>query len=221
MKRVRVAVSGHRLNQLPQTERPRIAGEIAHAFALIEDCAQAAAGARVRVTLSSALAEGADRMAAHAALARSWRLFAPLPFEAGEYEKDFGDETSITEFRTLLSRAVRSQVAHHVGQRSMGYAAANRLLLRGASVLVLVWNGAAPKGPGGTAEMGAIALMQGKHVIWISPDGANAPCLIAPTVNSASPGHPGGRFAARLLSRLSRAFPAIARPPAMQVAEAS
>lgn len=217
---MRVAVSGHRLNQLPEAERPRLASEIAQTLGVIEGCVQRASAARVRMTLASALAEGTDRMAAHAGLARAWRLVAPLPFAPADYEKDFADGSSIAEFRGLLSRAARAPMAHYVGARTFGYAAANRLLLRGASVLVLVWNGAEPRGPGGTAEMGAIALQQGKPLIWHSPE-ARPPVLIAPPVDRPGQGPRGGRFAARLQAELLNAFPLIARPPAMRVAEAS
>jgi hypothetical protein len=92
------AVTGHRLNQLPEAERPRIQRDIVAALQAIEDAAREAAGGAARCVLHSAIAEGADRFAADAALARGWRLVTPLPFEPERYEQDFPDEESKEHF---------------------------------------------------------------------------------------------------------------------------
>ncbi len=55
--------------------------------------------------LVSALAEGADRMAAQAALDLGERLEVVLPFAQKEYERDFETAESRQEFRALLGRA--------------------------------------------------------------------------------------------------------------------
>ncbi|MCR6643535.1 MAG: hypothetical protein NVV62_02865 [Terricaulis sp.] len=54
-----VAVTGHRLNQLPESERPRIQDEIARCLEQAERAARAATGAPARCVLHSAIAEGA------------------------------------------------------------------------------------------------------------------------------------------------------------------
>ena len=52
--------------------------------------------------LLSALARGADTIAAQVALARGWNVVAPLPFEAAIYAEDF-DGAAKAEFEALLT----------------------------------------------------------------------------------------------------------------------
>ena len=59
-------------------------------------------GAPARCVLHSAIAEGADRYAADAALARGWRLVTPLPFSVERYEEDFPDQESKEHYQRLL-----------------------------------------------------------------------------------------------------------------------
>ncbi len=88
-------ITGHRPNRLA----PNAAGRIAAGV----DAALAALGPPD--ALVTALAEGADRIAARAALARGWRLVAPLPFPAEDYAADFAEPASRAEFDALLARA--------------------------------------------------------------------------------------------------------------------
>src|SRR5688572_13910338 len=53
----------------------------------------------------SQLAEGADRLAARAALAHGAALTALLPMSRAEYERDFQSAESLGEFAELLGRA--------------------------------------------------------------------------------------------------------------------
>jgi hypothetical protein len=62
------------------------------------------------LVLVSPLAEGADRLAARAALDLGLPLIVPLPMCVADYERTFRDDGSIAEFRALLARASRSFV---------------------------------------------------------------------------------------------------------------
>src|SRR4051812_20981726 len=55
--------------------------------------------------LLTPLAEGADRIAAHEALALGIKLVVPMPMAQAEYERDFATAESLSEFRKLLSGA--------------------------------------------------------------------------------------------------------------------
>src|SRR5205807_9598095 len=55
--------------------------------------------------LLTPLAEGADRVAAEAALAGDIKLVVPMPMAQDEYERDFTTATSRDEFRRLLAVA--------------------------------------------------------------------------------------------------------------------
>jgi len=93
-----VGVVGHRLHRLPSTEEglDLVAGEIGEVLDLL--LTQVAAK-KVQygeffegppaLTIVSALAEGADRIVARAAMQRGFILDAPLPFDQRAYEADF------------------------------------------------------------------------------------------------------------------------------------
>jgi len=213
-----VAVTGHRLNQLPETERPRIRSEIERCLEEIEKAGVAILADRARFTLKSAIAEGADRYAADAALARAWRLIAPLPFEPARYVEDFGgDAESIGHFNRLLHAAQRvkpvtaEEVAAIAGDAAP-YAAVGRALIENADLLLCVWNGSPPRGPGGTSEVAALMLERGGLVLWISV-GAPGVKLVGP-----APLPRAGSFRRKLHEALAQTFARAARPPEMRVA---
>ncbi len=213
-----VAVSGHRLNQLPEAERPRIQAEIALALEASEQATRAATGAPARCVLHSAIAEGADRFAADAALARGWRLVTPLPFTVERYLEDFPEPDSKEHFQRLLwaSRRVSSapeQLIEQVGGGGAApYAAVGRMLIEKADLLLCIWNGLPPKGPGGTSEVAALMLEKGGLVLWIPAQGG-ATKLVGP-----APLPRGGAFRRKLHEALAASFARTVRPPEMRVA---
>lgn len=209
---LRIAVTGHRLNQLPEPSRPLLRSQISDCLRQV--CLTVAGGETITPVLISALAEGADRYAADAALALGWRLESPLPFLVERYEKDFEDAQSIAEFRRYLQASAKvtpidgeALVAAGKGGAAP-YAAVGEALLRGAHVVLAVWNGAPKRGPGGTAEVVENALAQGTAVIWLHPD-ARGPRLLAPSRKARKDS------LRRLVSeRLPASFQAIAFPSA-------
>lgn len=212
-----VAVTGHRLNQLPQAERPRIQAEIARCLDEAAASAREAIGERINCVLHSAIAEGADRYAADAALGRGWRLVTPLPFSVERYAEDFPDEASKEHYQRLLwaSRRVLPvdpDVVAAIGGAAAPYAAVGRALIEKADLLLCVWNGLPPKGPGGTSEVAALMLEKGGLVLWISP-GAAGVKLVGP-----APLPRAGSFRRKLHEALSQRFERAARPPEMRVA---
>lgn len=212
-----VAVTGHRLNQLPQDERPRIQAEIARALDMASGAARIATGAPARCVLHSAIAEGADRYAADAALARGWRLVTPLPFSIERYAEDFPDQASKEHYQRLLwaSRRIipvdEAEVAR-IGGEAAPYAAVGRALIEKADVLLCVWNGLPPKGPGGTSEVAALMLEKGGLVLWIPAQGGQTK-LVGP-----APLPRAGSFRRKLHEALSETFERAARPAEMRVA---
>ncbi len=213
-----VAVTGHRLNQLPLGERSRIKADIARALDACAEAARAATGEAPRCVLHSAIAEGADRYAADAALARGWRLITPLPFSVVGFSVDKPDRASKEHYQRLLwaSRRVlpvpNELVAKVGGGGAAPYAAVGRALIERADVLLCVWNGLPPKGPGGTSEVAALMLEKGGLVIWIPAQGGAAK-LVGP-----APLPRAGSFRRRLHEALAQSFERVARPPEMRVA---
>lgn len=213
-----VAVTGHRFNQLPERGRPRIAAEIAGAIEACEHAAREATGAPARCVLQSAIAEGADRYAADAALARGWRLVTPLPFSIERYAEDFPDQQSKEHYQRLLwaSRRVlpisEELIAKVGGGEAAPYAAVGRALIEKADVLICVWNGLPPRGPGGTSEVAALMLEKGGLVIWIPAQGGTTK-LVGP-----APLPRAGTFRRKLHEALARRFERVVRPDEMRIA---
>lgn len=213
-----VAVTGHRLNQLPEPERPRIQREIANALGVAEQAARDATAAPPRCVLHSAIAEGADRYAADAALARGWRLVTPLPFSVERYEEDFPDRESKEHYQRLLWASRRilpvpNELVEKVGGGGAApYAAVGRALIEKADLLLCVWNGLPPKGPGGTSEVAALMLEKGGLVLWIPAQGGKT-VLVGP-----APLPRAGTFRRKLHEALAQTFERAARPPEMRVA---
>lgn len=213
-----VAVTGHRLNQLPEEQRPKISAEIARCLDEAEAAMRTVTGAPARCVLHSAIAEGADRYAADAALARGWRLIAPLPFPVERYEEDFADAESKAHYQRLLWAARRvlpvsdDEVARAGGGGAAPYAAVGRALIEKADLLLTVWNGLPPKGPGGTSEVAALMLERGGLVLWIPAEGGVTK-LVGP-----APLPRAGSFRRKLHEALSERFERAARPPEMRVA---
>ena len=216
-----VAVTGHRLNQLPEDERPRIQADIAWCLDAAEQAARIATQS-VRCVLVSAIAEGADRYAADAALARGWRLVTPLPFSVERYEEDFPDENSKEHYRRLLWAShrvspVREEAVAKIGGDAAPYAAVGRAIIDKADLLLCVWNGTPPRGPGGTSEVAALMLEKGGLVLWIAAgareSGGGSVKLVGP-----APLPRAGTFRRKLHEALAQKFPRVSRPVEMRVA---
>lgn len=108
------------------------------------------------IELLTPLAEGADRIAAHAALSLDIPITAVLPLEAGDYRTDFSGEASIREFDDLLARAARVIVLPRGDQalaRPECYARAGAFGVRHAHVLLALWDGIETGKTGGTSEI--------------------------------------------------------------------
>ena len=99
-----------------------------------------------------------------------------------------------------------------IGGDAAPYAAVGRALIERADVLLCVWNGLPPKGPGGTSEVAALMLEKGGLVLWISV-GAAGVKLVGP-----APLPRAGTFRRKLHEALAERFERVSRPPEMRVA---
>ena len=113
--------------------------------------------------LLSALATGADTLAANEALQRGWQVIAPLPLPIDEYKKDFvGDD--LIEFERLLAQCphffvgyARECDADNTSDngpfRDRQYAFVGEFLTRHCEVLIAFWDGKESCGFGGTGDV--------------------------------------------------------------------
>jgi hypothetical protein len=174
----RVGVTGHR--DLSAADAPALAAavgnvldEVARVLTGFAQCPEAHKLYRNEtpvLRLISPLAEGADRLVAGAALARGWRLAAPLPFPTAEYENDF--PASVADFRDLLGHAAAGgEVVELDGTRAAApaaYAEAGRFVLRHSDLLLAIWNGNPEAGVGGTGQIFEEARGLGIPIVHIA-----------------------------------------------------
>lgn len=114
--------------------------------------------------LLSALAEGADRLAARVALSEGIRLFVPLPMKQAIYEGDF-DADFLADFRDLLSRAEGSlelplvpgnseeSIQSNGPQRDLQYESVGKYIVQKSQILIALWDGVTTGLVGGTSSI--------------------------------------------------------------------
>lgn len=115
------------------------------------------------IRLMSALAEGADRLAAQAALDANVELQAVLPMPADSYRSDFHSAESRAEFDALYDKAEALNLPvtdpqHHLddsrgGGRDVAYANAGMFISAHCHILLALWDGVEDSGMGGTAQI--------------------------------------------------------------------
>ena len=195
-----VGVIGHRPNRLPtehvkacchrqrdhgcaHSDRPR--GSSLRTM----NYAEYFSGQQPLIAAISALAEGADRLGAHAAIALQqtaphdigvdFQLDVPLPFSVDTYKKDFKTEDSKSEFDALLRHArsvlilpgERGRPGDSQQQATLrencSYEDAGLTLLNQSDLILAVWDGEAGAGRGGTRDLLDIAARSGTPIIHI------------------------------------------------------
>lgn len=179
--RLRVGVTGHRLNKLAAEDHPRLERQVGGVLlALQQAVGSLPAGSRERPKLQiiSPLAEGADRMVAKAALEHGAELIVLLPLPRDDYATDFATAASRAEYFALLESAkqvVEPQRRHAAERaREIAYAAVGVEVVEASDILIAVWDGEEASGTGGTAEVVDLARRTGRPVVWLTASGGEA-----------------------------------------------
>lgn len=140
--------------------------------------------------LVTALASGADTVAAEAAYAEGIALSACLPFPADTYSKDFSE----SEWRDAqaLAQAADGTLALNdfAASDEAAYEAVGRLVLAQSDILIAIWDGEPARGRGGTTEVVAEAVSRHIPVIHINPDGRHEPILLWSGLHEELPDRP-------------------------------
>jgi hypothetical protein len=193
-----IGVVGHRPNRLAEadydeinTEVERVIGLITHEVGVVYRRYQIFfSDSAPQICLVSALAEGADRIVAKAALSKGFVLDVPVPFLKEEYERDFygdttnppaSDETnnSVKEFNALTADDMVRSLLQLPGRRSdtrsldtrdtdNAYEMAGLTVIGQADILLTVWDRGPSAGTGGTADMLHQAVRRGVPIIEIN-----------------------------------------------------
>ncbi|MGU5731460.1 hypothetical protein ACV1DR_21575 [Aeromonas jandaei] len=153
---IHIGVSGHR--DIPTEDLPSLKSKLYERFTRLKTLHP-----NSTIKLLSGLAEGADRVAAYAALEAGLELVAVLPLPVASYLEDFVSEESKAEFQQLLAQATVLQANQQPPSvRDDGYVDLARFLVRHCQLIVALWDGVneqpAPDGsmailPGGTADV--------------------------------------------------------------------
>lgn len=183
----RVGITGHRLVRLEQGDIDRAAVGARLRSALVDvqrsalacrhDFGEVYSGEPL-LRIVSPLAEGADQMAAEAALELGYQLHVPLPCLPAIYVRGFqrgaarGAEDPCVAFERLLGRAESVQVLDGRPTAALdgaAYAAVGRAVLRHSDLLIAIWDQAPADGAGGTAAVVAQARAWQIPVVMIDP----------------------------------------------------
>lgn len=123
------------------------------------------------VIVLSSLADGADRLAARAALKAECMLQVPLPMPLEDYEKDFG-EASKREFHELLSHAeavfiagAGEPVPKDSPPRGFYYRQAGLYVAQHSHILIALWDGEEKLFPDGGGTYETLRFMQRENGI--------------------------------------------------------
>jgi hypothetical protein len=129
------------------------------------------ATSEARFDFVSALAGGADQIAAEAALGLGYSLSAVLPFACDEYRETLVENGDLGQFGELVERAER--VLELPGQRADyvdAYVMVGRAIVAHSDLLIAIWDGQKARGPGGTGDVVQTAIERGTPVIHVPPE---------------------------------------------------
>ena len=119
----------------------------------------------------SAIADGADQIAAEAALSYGWDLQAILPFRRADYRESLHSSEARDRFDALLARSTRVlELPGEDPNDVEAYVMVGRATVAHCDVLIAVWDGLPPRGRGGTAEVVQMAIARGRPVVHLLPD---------------------------------------------------
>jgi hypothetical protein len=174
-----VGVTGHRSDALPDAGEGELRDRVYNALKLIldgalrarDECPGAFSDAPPQLLFVSPIADGADQIAAEAALELGFALSAVLPFARDDYRRDMTTDESRGRYDALLAKShcvleLPGDRAHEVE----GYVMAGRATVAHCDILVAVWDGLVPRGRGGTGEVVQFAISRGTPVVHIPTD---------------------------------------------------
>lgn len=151
-----IGVTGHR--DLVDAEVPLLEARIAAFFAELSTLFP-----HTPLCLMTALAEGADRLAARIAVRSGTSLVAVLPMPLDDYRRDFESAESRAEFDELLAAAEVLELPHTRDQlvalkepgpgRDLSYAHSGMFISAHCHVLLALWDGVESDSVGGTSQI--------------------------------------------------------------------
>ena len=164
----RIGVTGHR----EFTEPEAVRAAVRDAIRQLKEFLPISADQGLVLTVVSPLAEGADRLVAEEVLAEEGaRLEVAMPMATDDYLRDFEDESSKQEFKSLLERASHVWQVPAGSYREHGYEQAGRYVVDRSDAVIAIWDGKPPRGHGGTGYIVQYARHRKVTLIVVGVDG--------------------------------------------------
>lgn len=169
-------MTGHRSDSLPAGSLEPLRKQMRDVLMLVADAGNRLlreeqdcfAPDRPRLRFVSAIADGADQIAAEIALDLGWELQAILPFGRAEYRASLADDPARQRFDALLERAsCILELPGHSQNQLDAYVISGRATVAHCDMLIAVWDGLPPRGRGGTGEVVQLAITRGTAVIHL------------------------------------------------------
>ncbi|UOR15535.1 hypothetical protein [Qipengyuania aquimaris] len=227
---LRFGVTGHRPPRLGSSHEGRIKAEVGELFdiarktlsELKETHSDAFNDDEPLLKMVSSLAEGADTIAAEAAIDSGASLSVCLPFPPEVYARDFADK-DWQRSAALIEQASSTMVLEgYSSGAEAGYEMAGQIVLSQCDILIAIWDGEAARGRGGTTQVIAEAVARHQPVIHIDADGKEEPQLLWSGLHAAIPDRPtiDGVERARAVDALPALIDALCAPPVGEQREA-
>lgn len=172
-------MTGHRSEVLSKADLDRLRSRIQNALELIAQAGAALAKSESdyfaadapELRFVSAIADGADQIAAEMALELGWELQAILPFRRDQYRDSLADDPARERFDALLGRAACAlELPGEVHDGVDAYVMTGRATVAHCDILIAVWDGKPPRGRGGTGEVVQLAITRGTAIVHIPLD---------------------------------------------------
>ena len=157
--KLNIAISGHRRIHNEENLRVSIQNVLQK---IIEEHPNS------QIILYSALAEGADQLAATEALKFPYvTLIVPLPLPENEYFKDFLSMEGKETYRNLSMQAKTVVDLPLQKEHSMAYEYLNDYLVEQCDLFIVLWDGLDGNSKEGTGAVVGKANAAGKGIYWI------------------------------------------------------
>jgi hypothetical protein len=100
-------------------------------------------------------------------------LHAVLPMKPEDYRADFASDVSRAKFDELVTAAAVREQMPHSDDRDEAYESAGRYIVDQSDIMIALWDGYAPAGRGGTAEIVGYARRRGVPLLVVPTTRAN------------------------------------------------
>jgi hypothetical protein len=131
-----------------------------------------------QLLMVSPLADGADQFAADAAIANGYGLQVVLPFSREQTRAEVAEACRDDFDRLADASTCLIELPGRLADPLEAYVMAGRATIAHSDMLIAVWDGAVPRGRGGTGEVVELALGRGIPIVHIPVDPAKPVTLV-------------------------------------------